>query len=389
MFSFLIIFPLLFTLSASALTDLLSSKSHAGYNTYAVLVAGSNTHFNYRHQAHVCHTYQILINHGVPAKNIIVMMYDDIAYDQMNPFPGQIFNAPNGTDVYAGVVKDYTGEEVTAENFLGVLKGDKTLAAMGKKVLTTGPNDNVFIYYAGHGGVGLLGFPSSCLSSHDLNEALVYMHDNKMYGKLTIHLEACESGSMFENILQDNLKIRAITSSNSKEISFSCYCDTHNIGTCFEDEYSASWLDYNNLTRQALEQQFTDYGENSPSLDPQQFGQKSLISTILKAGRSFLFRGVKKVVTHLCVHNYCKDAKKVMLSRRPLVKHETYAKVAKKFHSKCLNLGVHTFGMKFMHAFADIVESNDFNEVTLNRFMEDLEKACKNHIVGHNFKAII
>uniref|UniRef100_T1K519 legumain n=1 Tax=Tetranychus urticae TaxID=32264 RepID=T1K519_TETUR len=448
MFSFLAIFPILFALSASTpLADLLDSKSNAGYNIHAVLVAGSNEYYNYRHQADVCHAYQVLRNHGVPAENIIVMMYDDIANDPENPYPGKIFNAPNGSDVYAGVSKDYTGDEVTPANFLGVLKGDKALAAKGKKVLTSGPNDHVFIYYADHGAVGLVGFPSDTLSSDDLNKALVYMHDNKLYGKLTFYLEACESGSMFENILPSNINIYATTAANSEESSYGCYCDDEKIGTCLGDEYSVAWLedsDSHDITKETLEQQFTDVVKHTPSSHPQEFGQKSLASldvsqfqgekagkirvprrhpkssvnardiplVMLKrkikrtndaaeaavhakklhtliAGRRFLESGIKKIVSQLCSDGYCSDAKQVMSTRRPLVNHSTYSKVAKKFQSSCLNLGIHTHGMKFMYAFANLVESNNFNESTLNRFLEDLERACNNHIVDHGFKAIV
>ena len=70
---------------------------------WAVLVAGSRGWDNYRHQADVCHAYQVLHGHGVPEDNIIVMMYDDIAYHQSNPYQGEIFNTPNGSDVYQGV----------------------------------------------------------------------------------------------------------------------------------------------------------------------------------------------------------------------------------------------------------------------------------------------
>ena len=34
----------------------------------------------------------------------------------------QIFNKPNGTDVYKGVPKDYTGKNVTADTFINILK---------------------------------------------------------------------------------------------------------------------------------------------------------------------------------------------------------------------------------------------------------------------------
>lgn len=35
---------------------------------WALLVAGSNGWFNYRHQADVCHAYQILHTHGIPTR---------------------------------------------------------------------------------------------------------------------------------------------------------------------------------------------------------------------------------------------------------------------------------------------------------------------------------
>ena len=47
---------------------------------WAVLVAGSSEWTNYRHQADVCHSYQILHKNGIPDSNIIVMMYDDLAH---------------------------------------------------------------------------------------------------------------------------------------------------------------------------------------------------------------------------------------------------------------------------------------------------------------------
>ncbi|RDX96196.1 Vacuolar-processing enzyme beta-isozyme, partial [Mucuna pruriens] len=72
---------------------------------WAILVAGSNGYENYRHQADVCHAYQILKNGGLNDENIIVFMYDDIANHPLNPRPGIIINKPDGSDVYKGVPK--------------------------------------------------------------------------------------------------------------------------------------------------------------------------------------------------------------------------------------------------------------------------------------------
>ena len=57
------------------------------------------------HQADICHAYQLLRKNGLKDENIIVFMYDDIAFDPENPRPGVIINHPQGSDVYHGVPK--------------------------------------------------------------------------------------------------------------------------------------------------------------------------------------------------------------------------------------------------------------------------------------------
>ena len=55
-------------------------------------------------------------------------------------------------------MQDYTGEAVNSENLFAVILGNKTAIKGGSgKVLETGPNDHIFIYYADHGGPGVLG----------------------------------------------------------------------------------------------------------------------------------------------------------------------------------------------------------------------------------------
>ena len=56
-------------------------------------------------QADVCHAYQILKRGGLKDENIVVFMYDDIAHNSENPYPGKIINKPDGPDVYQGVPK--------------------------------------------------------------------------------------------------------------------------------------------------------------------------------------------------------------------------------------------------------------------------------------------
>merc|ERR1711971_1528839 len=229
-----------------------------GGKIWVVLVAGSNGYWNYRHQADVCHAYQIVHKHGIPDENIIVMMYDDIANNRENPLKGQIFNKPNGTDVYKGVPKDYTGKNVTADTFVDLLKGKQLNYGSGK-MLKSGPNDHLFVYFSDHGAKGLVAFPSTILHAKTLDKTLKEMNSNKQFAKMTIYIEACESGSMFKGLLPDNIIIYATTASNATTSSFACYYDKAR-KTFLGDVYSIKWMedsDKKNIEKETLDQQYS------------------------------------------------------------------------------------------------------------------------------------
>jgi legumain len=67
--------------------------------------------------------------------------------------------------------------------------------------------------------------------------------------KKVIYLEACESGSMFEGLLPNDINIYVTTASGPKEDSWGFYCpDTHpasppEYDTCLGDVYSISWME--------------------------------------------------------------------------------------------------------------------------------------------------
>ena len=155
-------------------------------DNYAVLVDVSQTYQNYRHHSDKFHHYHILVDRGINPDNIIVMAYDDIANSKYNPFPGKIFNHPDGKDVYAGVIIDYYGKDVTPENFVAAITGDKD-AVIKKderttgKVLTSTSEDNVYIYFSDHGSDNSISFPSAYLFADELNDALNTMYQKKMY----------------------------------------------------------------------------------------------------------------------------------------------------------------------------------------------------------------
>ncbi|XP_019953480.2 legumain [Paralichthys olivaceus] len=245
---------------------------------WVVIVAGSNGWYNYRHQADACHAYQIVHNNGIPDEQIVVMMYDDLAQNEENPTPGIVINRPNGTDVYKGVPKDYTGDAVTPENFLAVLRGDasKTTGGSGK-VLKSGPDDHVFVYFTDHGAPGIVAFPNDELHVEDLQETIKYMHDNKKYKQMVFYIEACESGSMM-NTLPADINVYATTAANSHESSYACYYDEKR-DTYLGDWYSVNWMedsDVEDLTKETLLKQFKIVRSHTNTSHVQQFGNKTL-----------------------------------------------------------------------------------------------------------------
>ncbi|GAB4857040.1 hypothetical protein Ancab_014951 [Ancistrocladus abbreviatus] len=271
---------------------------------WAVLVAGSSGYGNYRHQADVCHAYQILKRGGLKEENIVVFMYDDIATNFLNPRHGVIINHPQGADVYAGVPKDYTGEHVTAENLYAVLIGDKSAVKGGSgKVIASQPNDRIFIYYSDHGGPGVLGMPNMpFLFAKDFIEVLKKKHAANSYKEMVIYVEACESGSIFEGLMPEDLNIYVTTASNAEESSWGTYCPGMDPApppeyiTCLGDLYSVAWMEdseCHNLKRETIQQQYqtvkdrtSNYNTYTAGSHVMEYGNRSF-----KGEKLYLYQG--------------------------------------------------------------------------------------------------
>jgi len=105
------------------------------------------------------------------------MAVDDVAWEEENPFPGELFHQPDGENVYDGCQIDYRGlEEVTPSIFKAVLTGDSSMTG-GKPVLRSGPDSNVFVYFSDHGELGFLVFPDhEPMYADEFNHTLHLMH---------------------------------------------------------------------------------------------------------------------------------------------------------------------------------------------------------------------
>jgi len=268
-----------------ALTFCLAYAADDQPKLWALLVAGSNYWYNYRHQADVCHAYQVLHAHGIPDENIVVMMYDDIANNQQNPTKGVVINHPDGKDVYKGVPKDYVGKDVVVKNFLNILTGNKAaMKGIGSgKVIESGPNDHVFVNFVDHGATGILAFPEGELTVKQLNDALNQMFTQKKYAKLLLYIEACEAGSMFRNVLSSKINAFATTASDYDESSYACYYDSKR-ATYLGDWYSVNWMedsDKENIEKETLQAQFKIVKNITTTSHVMEYGDLSISNLVV------------------------------------------------------------------------------------------------------------
>ena len=214
--------------------------------------------------------YHVLHAGGVPDDHIIVMVYDDIANNPSNPRPGVVINHPEGQDLYQGLPKDYTHDEVNAANFLAVIEGDESAVQKGPhssgRVINASKNDRIFVFYSDHGAPGILGMPSGdFLYADQLHHAIKRRHKKHGFSEMVLYIEACESGSMFEGMLENDLNVYATTAANSVESSWGVYCPGMDPSppaeylTCLGDLYSVAWMEdseANDLTSESLKAQF-------------------------------------------------------------------------------------------------------------------------------------
>ncbi|XP_075538494.1 legumain-like [Dermacentor variabilis] len=407
-----------------------ASTKHDGNSEpklWALLVAGSNEYYNYRHQADICHAYHVLRNHGIPDERIVVMMYDDIANATENPTPGIIINHPKGKDVYAGVPKDYTGDLVTPQNFLDILQGKKVKGGSGK-VIASGPNDHVFVNFADHGAPGLIAFPNDELHARPFVNVIKSMHKQKKFAKMVIYIEACESGSMFDGLLPNNMNVYATTAANPDESSYACYWDDKR-QAYLGDLYSVNWMedsDKEDLHKETLIDQFRIVREETNTSHVMEYGdlnigklpvgefqgeedakpivlpkvpydavssrdvpiavlrkklakasdaqtKRSLKHKLQQAlrNRSFLKEKVAEIASFLAQGNE-DSTESVLVAKRRLTKFDCYEHTVRYFNDRCFKLAKNPYALEQLRVFVNMCES----AYKLSEIFEAMDLAC-------------
>lgn len=218
------------------------SYSHAASDFFAVLVAGSKGFSNYRHQADICYQYHLLVDLiGIEPRNIIVLMFDDAAWSASNPLLGRLFNEPNGKNLYKGCKIDFRGEDVSLLNFYNSVSS-----------VPSTPNSTILISYVDHGEPGALLFPNDEKITENSMEKFL-RERLPPHKRLIMYVEACNAGSVFENIARDVLDGKIIIAASSgTEFSWATYCPTpgypwadgiegHHIGVCLADLFAVAW----------------------------------------------------------------------------------------------------------------------------------------------------
>ncbi len=215
---------------------------HTG--SWALIAAVSSGWTNYRHQADALALYQILKSNGFDDDHILLILADDIADSGKNLHPGEIYNEVGGENLYHDVEVDYLLENLTSFDILHILAGESTEVL--PTVVESGPGDNLFIFFVGHGTdeglkVGATdhldwnGGVVSNMTPKLLAETLSKMYEQERYRRVLLVVESCHSGLMGQEV--DTPGVVMFTSSNETENSISTQYDV-GMDTWLADEFS-------------------------------------------------------------------------------------------------------------------------------------------------------
>ena len=118
-------------------------------DNYAVLVAASEGWKNYRHQADVLGFYHYLKGEGYDDDHIILIMADDIAYNERNSLQGVVRREVSGSNLYDDIQIDYKLGDLTLDDLKQILTSEPSEAY--PVTLGSSMNDNVLFFWSGHG----------------------------------------------------------------------------------------------------------------------------------------------------------------------------------------------------------------------------------------------
>lgn len=160
-------------------------------NKWAVVIGASDDWANYRHQADALAMYQLLKRHGYNDDNIVLIIEDNIAFHPKNIFPGIVKVRPDGENLYKDVKIDYKLSELSFDDLKAVMTGLTTDST--PYVVNSTENDNVIIFWCGHGYPNQLAWGSTdYIFANEIRRII----ESMKFRKLFFSLDACYSGSI-------------------------------------------------------------------------------------------------------------------------------------------------------------------------------------------------
>lgn len=162
---------------------------------YAIVVGASDTWINYRHQADALAFYQMLKSQGYDDDHIILIMEDNIANNPNNARPGDIRVTTDGENLYHNVKVDYHLSDISLSDFYDILSGKRSDKL--KEVIAPTANDNVIMFWCGHGSRSTLMWGAGAyVYGDDMKRLISRLNDENRYRKLMFVLDACYSGTI-------------------------------------------------------------------------------------------------------------------------------------------------------------------------------------------------
>lgn len=184
---------------------------------WAVVIGTSDEWADYRHQADALAMYQLLKRHGYDDEHIILIIEDNMAYNPRNIYPGVVKVKPDGENLYNDVRVDYKINDITIHDLKNILLGESSEKLT--HVVSSSPNDNIIVFWCGHGNFGTLAWGSkSNIYGSQINDILREMNEKQKYRKMLFSMDACFSGSIGE-ACEGIPGILFITSANAFETS--------------------------------------------------------------------------------------------------------------------------------------------------------------------------
>ena len=197
---------------------------------WAVVISPSTTWSNYRHQADAFAMYKSLRQHGYDDDHIVLIVEDNLAYDERNLFPGEIYvergDNPSGDilvndNVHAGAVVDYLFTDLERDDLVAIMTG-KQSSRLPQVIHPTSTSD-VFFFWSGHGGSRegpLWGDEDANLyfGTDRLRAMVTEMSENDMFRRLMFSIETCYSGKWGE-ALEGIENVLVLTAASPHETS--------------------------------------------------------------------------------------------------------------------------------------------------------------------------